>query len=244
MNAASDDRTNTLVVTAPADAMIVITGILKEIDSNPSAGAPLFIYHLRNGVATDMQQTLNSLFGGGTSSGTSTRRQPHRRPVAAILGARQQQRLRQQWQQPKRQPGTRRQQQQWIWGSAHKHQQFQPHFVRLQWHEQQRHGQPQSPRRQRVDWAGRLCGRCRYQLPARQHRQPLSGAGQKIIEELDRPVPQVLIKVLVAEVTHERTNDLGIDFSVLDTRASGKGLNWARSSATPPPLPMAGWSSA
>ena len=37
-------------------------------------------------------------------------------------------------------------------------------------------------------------------------------------------MPQVLIKVLVAEVTHETTNDLGIDFSVLDTRASGKGL--------------------
>ena len=46
----------------------------------------------------------------------------------------------------------------------------------------------------------------------------------KIIEELDRPVPQVLIKVLVAEVTHDRTNDFGADWSVLDTRASGKGL--------------------
>ncbi|HZL34639.1 MAG TPA: secretin N-terminal domain-containing protein, partial [Tepidisphaeraceae bacterium] len=46
---------------------------------------------------------------------------------------------------------------------------------------------------------------------------------KKIIAQLDRPIPQVLIKVLIAEVTHDRTNDFGMDFSILDTRASGKG---------------------
>ncbi len=44
-----------------------------------------------------------------------------------------------------------------------------------------------------------------------------------IIDDLDRPVPQVLIKVLVAEVTHDNSTDLGVDFSVLNTRPSGNG---------------------
>ena len=37
-----------------------------------------------------------------------------------------------------------------------------------------------------------------------------------IIADLDRPVPQVLIKVLIAEVTHEDTTDMGAEFSVLN----------------------------
>ena len=37
-----------------------------------------------------------------------------------------------------------------------------------------------------------------------------------IIADLDRPVPQVLIKVLIVEVTHENTLDLGAEFSALN----------------------------
>src|SRR5690606_25493656 len=39
---------------------------------------------------------------------------------------------------------------------------------------------------------------------------------QSIIEELDRPIPQVLIKVLVAEVTHDQTNEHGAEWSILN----------------------------
>ena len=46
---------------------------------------------------------------------------------------------------------------------------------------------------------------------------------REIIKELDRPVPQVMIKVLIAEVTHDRSDDLGLDYSVLNVRANGKG---------------------
>ena len=46
---------------------------------------------------------------------------------------------------------------------------------------------------------------------------------KRILAELDRPVPQVLIKVLVAEVTHEDTTDLGVEYSFLNTRANGLG---------------------
>jgi general secretion pathway protein D len=44
-----------------------------------------------------------------------------------------------------------------------------------------------------------------------------------ILTDLDRPVPQVLIKVLIAEVTHDKTLDLGTEFSILNLRAAGDG---------------------
>jgi general secretion pathway protein D len=44
-----------------------------------------------------------------------------------------------------------------------------------------------------------------------------------IVEELDRPVPQVLIKVLIVEVTHDDSSDIGADFSILNKRANGNG---------------------
>ncbi len=44
---------------------------------------------------------------------------------------------------------------------------------------------------------------------------------KKILDDLDKPVPQVLIKVLLAEVTHSDSLDLGIEFSMLNMRSSG-----------------------
>ncbi len=42
-----------------------------------------------------------------------------------------------------------------------------------------------------------------------------------IIAELDRPIPQVLIKVLIAEVTWADDMDLGVEFSILDVEPDG-----------------------
>jgi general secretion pathway protein D len=46
---------------------------------------------------------------------------------------------------------------------------------------------------------------------------------RQILEELDRPVPQVLIKVLIAEVSHVNTLDLGTEFSVLNLATGERG---------------------
>jgi general secretion pathway protein D len=46
-----------------------------------------------------------------------------------------------------------------------------------------------------------------------------------IIEDLDKPVGQVLIKVLFAEVTHSNSVDLGSEFSMLNLRSSGGSTN-------------------
>jgi general secretion pathway protein D len=43
-----------------------------------------------------------------------------------------------------------------------------------------------------------------------------------IIEELDKPVGQVLIKILFAEVTHTNSLDLGTEFSMLNLRTDSK----------------------
>jgi general secretion pathway protein D len=50
---------------------------------------------------------------------------------------------------------------------------------------------------------------------------------KEIIAELDRPVPQVLIKVLIAEVTLDKSLDLGTEFSALDLNAAGHGVKAA-----------------
>jgi general secretion pathway protein D len=47
-----------------------------------------------------------------------------------------------------------------------------------------------------------------------------------VLEELDRPVSQVLIKVLIAEVTHEDGLDLGAELSILNLRANGLGQTY------------------
>ncbi|MCI0498146.1 MAG: type II secretion system secretin GspD [Planctomycetales bacterium] len=44
---------------------------------------------------------------------------------------------------------------------------------------------------------------------------------KKIIDELDTPVPQVLIKVLLAEITTSNTVDLGVEFTVLNLQSDG-----------------------
>jgi general secretion pathway protein D len=46
---------------------------------------------------------------------------------------------------------------------------------------------------------------------------------KEILAELDRPIRQVLIKVLIAEVTHDDTFDLGSEFSALNMRFGASG---------------------
>jgi general secretion pathway protein D len=46
---------------------------------------------------------------------------------------------------------------------------------------------------------------------------------KRILDQLDRAVPQVLIKVLIAEVTHTNSSDLGVEFSALNLRFNDSG---------------------
>jgi general secretion pathway protein D len=70
--ASADQRTNTIVVTGPADTLKVIDGVLEQIDANPAADQTFFLYKVKNGQAVDIATTLNSLFSGTGSSNTTT----------------------------------------------------------------------------------------------------------------------------------------------------------------------------
>jgi general secretion pathway protein D len=66
--ASADTRTNTVVVSGPIDTLSVIDTVLNEIDANPAADQTFFFYAVKNGQAVDMAATLNALFSGNSSS--------------------------------------------------------------------------------------------------------------------------------------------------------------------------------
>lgn len=58
----ADERTNAVVVRGPADVLVVIDQVIKELDSNPDEERSLFIYKLKYAEAANLKETLNSLF--------------------------------------------------------------------------------------------------------------------------------------------------------------------------------------
>jgi general secretion pathway protein D len=72
--ASADTRTNTVVVSGPPDTLAVIDGVLNQLDANPAAEEDFFIYAVKNGQAVDMASTLNGLFSGTTASSTTANR--------------------------------------------------------------------------------------------------------------------------------------------------------------------------
>lgn len=60
--AAADQRTNSLVVSGPAETLVVIAEIVAELDANPEQERNLFIYPLKNANAANLMEILNNLF--------------------------------------------------------------------------------------------------------------------------------------------------------------------------------------
>lgn len=58
----ADERTNTVVVSGPADVLPIIEQVVKELDSNPNEERSLFIYKLKYAQAENVRDRLNSLF--------------------------------------------------------------------------------------------------------------------------------------------------------------------------------------
>ncbi|HEX4053964.1 MAG TPA: type II secretion system secretin GspD [Tepidisphaeraceae bacterium] len=72
--ASADTRTNTVVVSGPPDTLTVIDAMLTQLDANPASEEDFFIYSVKNGQAVDMASTLNGLFSGTTASSTTANR--------------------------------------------------------------------------------------------------------------------------------------------------------------------------
>jgi general secretion pathway protein D len=68
IEASSDQRTNTVVVVGPKDTLAVIRGMLNDLDKNPLEEETFFTYRVKNGQAADMSATLNALFGNSSAA--------------------------------------------------------------------------------------------------------------------------------------------------------------------------------
>ncbi len=63
----ADPRTNGLIVTASADSMPLIAALIKELDNPPSVESQVKVFTLINGDATNMTAMLESIFGAAVA---------------------------------------------------------------------------------------------------------------------------------------------------------------------------------
>lgn len=77
VNASYDDRTNTLVVSGSAELLKQIADLVAKIDANPAKGEEIYTYKLRNGSALNIEAVANLLFNGtgGANRGANSQLQ-------------------------------------------------------------------------------------------------------------------------------------------------------------------------
>ena len=80
--AAADEQTNTVVVRGPAEAMVLVAGIIDSLDDKSAKVADVRVFQLRYADATNVADVINQLFGQNQSSssrgGRGGRRLPRR----------------------------------------------------------------------------------------------------------------------------------------------------------------------
>ncbi|HWE01356.1 MAG TPA: secretin N-terminal domain-containing protein [Tepidisphaeraceae bacterium] len=218
VTATSDDRTNTLVVTGPKESMKVVEDLVTKLDSNATSEDSLFIYRLRNAQAANLETVLNTLFGNTNSQNQNNNGQavgPNGQPL-------QQQQQNQQGNGGRGSAGSN--------GSG-----TLAGGTGIGARHGQRNGggfgQHTGPRLpgNLTAAVNEMSGQVFIVADVDTNSLIVTTASKfkdsvrDIIKELDRPAAQVLIKVLVAEVTHDNSADWGLDFSILNTRPSGNG---------------------
>lgn len=229
VTASSDDRTNTVVVSGPTATLAVIERVIKELDANPAAEEAVFIYKLKNAQALNVEAVMNNLFNGssvgnrgntqtgsntlgsrrtssssssgfGGSSGSSRGGSSGSSAFGGGLGS------------SRGSSGS-------FGGSSSGFGGGSTSGVG------NRGGFSSSASRTGADLSGQvtiISDPDTNSILVRTKPQNYVRVEQ-VLKELDRAVPQVLIKVLVAEVTHDNTTDIGSEFSVLNLRANGNG---------------------
>jgi general secretion pathway protein D len=225
VTASSDDRTNTVVVSGPTAVLPVIERVIKELDSNPAAEETVYVYKLKNAQALNVEAVMNMLFNGittgtrGSASGSNT------------LGSR-------------RSGGSSTS----TFGGSSRSSGSSSTFGGGLGSGRTgsnggggfggggfggggfsgiggRGGISSGAARTGADLAGQvtiIADPDTNSLLVRTKPQNKDRV-ELVLKDLDRAVPQVLIKVLVAEVTHDNATDIGAEFSVLNLRASGSG---------------------
>lgn len=218
VSAAADERTNSVVVSAPADILEIVSRVVRELDANPVEEETVFVYNLKNAQAIRLEYVVNSLFNpymaasnrGGTQDALTQQSGQRSRFATTGLGS--------------------------IGdggggggGGGGSGGGF--------------GGGGGTGGRGGFGGGGGFGGLSSGSQRSAQDlsRQVIVVANadtnsllvmtnpknfdkvKKILEELDRPIPQVLIKTLMAEVTHDKSLDVGAQFSILNLRESGFG---------------------
>lgn len=217
VTASSDDRTNVVVVTGPADTLEIVGRVLKELDSNPTADETVFVYRLKNGQSLNVESVMNMLFNGtSTGSRGSTSNLQSNRLQTGATGSRS-----------SNQRGTNRNTGSRNTGGQTSGTGTFGGAAAAQAGRGGAGGANLSAGALRT--AGELAGQVSIIADPDTNSLLIRTAPKnyervrQVLDELDRPVAQVLIKVLIAEITHTDTRDLGAEFSVLNLRASGNG---------------------
>jgi general secretion pathway protein D len=209
----SDSRTNSVLVSAPKEMLDTIEKIVHQLDSDPATEDTMFIYHLRNSQSDHLAYTLNVLFGnvGGNQNNQNNQNN-----------------------QQNQQPGQNNPNQQNPFGNQNQGQNNSDNSNNnsnngsTSTNRNSRNGQT-AGRGQVAQATNELTGKVLVVSEPDTNALLVTTASKyatqvrKIIDDLDRPVPQVLIKALIAEVSRDDSRDLGVDFSILNLRANGKG---------------------
>ena len=226
--AAADPRTNTIVITGPAETLAVITKVIDQLDSDPTSNSTIFTYNLKNAQASTLEPVLNNLFGNSSSgsSSNSTRRTTNTNTTSTGFGSSSSgSAFGGSSGGSSRSGGSSS-----FGGSSSGSSPFgsTSGFGSNTGGSVSGGGSSLSSNGQRAsnDLAGQV-----YVVANTDTNSLLVQCATKyldkvkgIIQELDRPVPQVLIKVLIAEVSHDNSEDLGVDFSVLNKNGAGRGV--------------------
>jgi general secretion pathway protein D len=241
VTASADDRTNTLVVSAPSDLLKVIEGVIKQLDANPTADQAVFTYRLKNANSSNLEAVINNLFGASTSAAARTGTTTGRTGTTAgtsgtgrTTGT----------------GGTTGRGGSTGFGSGSSSSSMRGLSSGSSGLGSSSFGSSTTSRggtTASTAYRGTTTSGARLSSSAAQSASDLSGQVfvvadtdtnsllvttgsnnwprvRAILDELDRAVPQVLIKVLIAEVTHEKTEDLGLEASILNLTTAGVGF--------------------
>jgi general secretion pathway protein D len=235
VQAAADSRTNTIVVTGPKETLVEVKKVLVQLDKDPTITQVVFHYPLRNAQAVNLQGVLNALFNGTGVTGNTTANRTTNQGISGFgtattggggrggrggttgssfgsgFGG-----------------GTTANRGGTTGGGAGFGRGGGTGFG----------GQGGRGTGGTGGSGGSLVGQAFVVADADTNSLIVTTATQfqqevrDIIADLDRPVPQVVIKVLIAEVTHNNSDDIGLEFSAINTRLTAGSLTLGTTTGT------------
>lgn len=211
VSASADERTNAVVVSASPDTMVIIAQVIKDLDSNPAEEQSVFTYRCKNAQADNLEAVLNAVFG--VSGGSTISRSATQRRTSSSTGIGQDVAR---GNSSSTLPGSRVSTQAPA-QNTNRNAGGGNNFAQNPFGGAFGGNNNQNRTGGTTDLTGQVYvvadidSNSLIVLTAPKNFERV----KSIITELDKPVPQVLIKVLIAEVTHDKNDDIGVDISIL-----------------------------